>query len=64
MWHSAHRRRGIATRLIGGLRRIAQEIGAYVIYVQADPPDPPAVALYEGLGTREDVYHFDIPVQK
>jgi aminoglycoside 3-N-acetyltransferase I len=58
-----HRRRGIATRLIGELRRIAHELGAYVIFVQADPPDAPAVALYESLGTREDVYHFDIATE-
>ena len=57
-----HRRRGCATRLIEELRRIARELGAYVIFVQADPPDLPAVALYASLGTREDVYHFDIPV--
>ena len=57
-----HRRRGIATRLIDELRSIAREIGAYVIYVQADPPDAPAVALYESVGTREEVYHFDILV--
>ena len=57
-----HRRRGIATRLIGVLRRIAHELGAYVIFVQADPPDAPAVALYESLGSREDVFHFDILV--
>jgi len=57
-----HRRLGIGTRLVEELRRVAKEIGAYVIYVQADPPDAPAVAFYESLGTREDVYHFDIPV--
>lgn len=56
----SHRRQGIATGLINKLREIAREIGAYVIYVQADPPDEPAVKLYESLGTREDVYHFDI----
>lgn len=55
-----YRRQGIATGLINKLREIAREIGAYVIYVQADPPDEPAVKLYESLGTREDVYHFDI----
>lgn len=55
-----YRRRGIATGCINKLREIAREIGAYVIYVQADPPDEPAVKLYESLGTREDVYHFDI----
>lgn len=54
------RRRHIATGLIEKLREIAREVGAYVIYVQADPPDEPAVKLYESLGVREDVYHFDI----
>lgn len=55
-----HRRRGIATALIEGLKRIASEIGAYVIYVQADYGDDPAVALYTKMGVREDVMHFDI----
>jgi aminoglycoside 3-N-acetyltransferase I len=55
-----YRRRGIATALIQKLREIARERGAYVIFVQADPPDDPAVALYTRLGTREDVFHFDI----
>jgi aminoglycoside 3-N-acetyltransferase I len=58
----AHRREGIATALINALRAIGRERGAYVVYVQADPPDAPAVALYTKLGTREDVYHFDIEV--
>jgi aminoglycoside 3-N-acetyltransferase I len=31
-----------------------------VIYVQADHGDAPAISLYESLGTREDVLHFDI----
>ena len=55
-----HRRRGIATALIGELQRIAAATGAWVIYVQADYGDEPAVALYEKLGTREEVMHFDI----
>jgi aminoglycoside 3-N-acetyltransferase I len=59
---AAHRREGIATALINALRAIGRERGAYVVYVQADPPDAPAVALYTKLGTREDVYHFDIEV--
>jgi aminoglycoside 3-N-acetyltransferase I len=58
----AHRRRGIATALIAELRRVAASLGAYVIFVQADYGDDPAIALYEGLGTREDVMHFDIDV--
>jgi len=60
--HGAWRRRGIATALIDHLRPIARERGAWVIYVQADPPDAPATALYGKLGVREDVCHFDIPV--
>ena len=54
------RRQGIATGLIEWLRSHAKAIGAWVIYVQADPPDGPAVALYEKLGTREEVFHYDI----
>lgn len=61
---AAHRREGIATALIDALRDIGRERGAYVVYVQADPPDAPAVALYTKLGTREDVYHFDIDIDK
>ena len=59
---AAHRRRGIATALIQQLKVIAAARGAYVIYVQADLEDSPAIALYTMLGTREDVLHFDIPV--
>jgi aminoglycoside 3-N-acetyltransferase I len=59
----AHRRRGIATALIERLREIAAERGAWVIYVQADYGDEPAIALYEKLGVREDVMHFDIAVR-
>ena len=57
-----HRRRGIATTLIGRLQEIAVQRGAWVIYVQADYGDDAAIALYEKLGAREDVMHFDIPV--
>jgi aminoglycoside 3-N-acetyltransferase I len=55
-----HRRQGIATALIDHLREIARQRGAWVIYVQADYGDDPAIALYTKLGTREDVMHFDI----
>jgi aminoglycoside 3-N-acetyltransferase I len=54
------RRQGVATGLIEELKRIAKTRGAYVIYVQADRGDDAAIALYESLGTREDVLHFDI----
>jgi aminoglycoside 3-N-acetyltransferase I len=57
----AFRRRGVATRLIEAAQVLARDRGAWVVYVQADPEDEPAVALYTKLGTREDVLHFDIP---
>jgi aminoglycoside 3-N-acetyltransferase I len=58
-----HRRQGIATALIEYLRAIAAQRGAWVVYVQADHGDDPAIALYDKLGIREDVLHFDIPVE-
>ena len=60
---AAHRRRGIATGLIERLRTIAAARGVYVIFVQADLADAPAIALYAKLGIREDVVHFDIEVK-
>jgi aminoglycoside 3-N-acetyltransferase I len=58
-----HRRRGIATALIQELKKIAALRGAYVIFVQADIGDEPAIALYTKLGVREDVLHFDIAIR-
>lgn len=57
---ATHRRLGIATALIGEMRRVAAERGAWVVFVQADLGDDPAIALYTKLGKREDVLHFDI----
>ncbi len=57
-----HRRRGIARNLIEQLKPISRALGAWVIYVQADYGDAPAIALYTSMGTREDVMHYDIPV--
>ena len=61
---AAYRRRGIATALIGEARAIAAERGCHVVFVQADHGDDPAISLYTKLGRREDVLHFDIPVEK
>jgi aminoglycoside 3-N-acetyltransferase I len=55
-----HRRQGVATALIAELKRISLLRGIYVIFVQADYGDNPAIALYTKLGVREDVLHFDI----
>lgn len=56
------RRRGVATGLIRTLQSIAASLGVYVIFVQADLVDAPAIALYRSLGTQETAHHFDIPV--
>ncbi|MDQ6620430.1 MAG: AAC(3)-I family aminoglycoside N-acetyltransferase [Pseudomonadota bacterium] len=58
--HPAHRRQGVATAMVGDLRKLARSRGVYVMFVQADYEDTPAVALYTKLGVREDVLHFDI----
>lgn len=55
-----HRRRHIATAMIQALRNIASQRGAWTIYVQADYGDDPATALYEKVGVRREVFHFDI----
>jgi aminoglycoside 3-N-acetyltransferase I len=49
--------------LIEALKNIGARRGAYVIFVQADIGDDPAIALYTKLGVREDVLHFDIAVE-
>lgn len=56
----AYRRQGVATAMIRCLQALAAERGIYVIFVQADHGDDPAIALYTKLGMREDVLHFDI----
>jgi aminoglycoside 3-N-acetyltransferase I len=56
------RRQGIATALIEHLKDMAAQRGAWVIFVQADHGDEPAIALYTKLGVREDVLHFDIAI--
>jgi aminoglycoside 3-N-acetyltransferase I len=56
----SHRRQGVATVLIAQLQEIAATRGAWVVFVQADQDDVPAISLYEKLGVREEVLHFDI----
>ena len=57
---SAHRRLGVATALIDQVKALAARRGIYVLFVQADYGDDPAIALYTKVGRREDVLHFDI----
>lgn len=60
---SQHRRKRIATELIVFLKKEATELGAWVVFVQADPIDTAAVKLYESLGIRENVCHFDFELK-
>ncbi|KAM3114752.1 AAC(3)-I family aminoglycoside N-acetyltransferase [Phormidesmis sp. 146-33] len=60
---ATHRRQGIATALIQEVKKTAKVRGAYVVYVQADVDDEPAIALYTKLGVREEVLHFDIAIK-
>jgi ribosomal protein S18 acetylase RimI-like enzyme len=57
-----HRRKGVATRLIEESKRVAAERDVYVIFIQADLVNAPAIALYESLGAKETVHHIDIVV--
>jgi aminoglycoside 3-N-acetyltransferase I len=57
---AAYRRKGVASHLIRCLQEFALVHGIYVIFVQADHGDDPAISLYTKLGSREDVIHFDI----
>lgn len=56
------RRRGVASAMIAAVKRIAAERGIYVILVQADDGDEPAIALYNRFGSGEKMWHFDIDV--
>jgi aminoglycoside 3-N-acetyltransferase I len=52
----AHRRAGVATAMIEALKALAAARGIYVIFVQADQGDDPAIALYSKLGLREECF--------
>jgi aminoglycoside 3-N-acetyltransferase I len=61
---AAHRRRGIAGALIEETRNIGAARGAHVMFIQAEPDNHPAVALYSKFGVREDACHFDIATDR
>ncbi len=45
------------------LQPLARACGAWVMYVQAAYGDEPAIALYNKLGAKEDVMHFDTSIR-
>lgn len=58
-----YRRQGIAIALIHALKEIAAERGVYVVVVEAEHDDRPAVELYTKLGVKQKVLHFDINIE-
>ncbi len=56
----AHRRQGVATALINAVRHVAAEVGAWVVFIQADQGEPAPDSLYSKLGNREETLHFDM----
>ena len=58
-----HRRKGIATALIGETCRIAGQRGGWTVIIQADHDNEEAISLYSKLGTCLKALHFDIPVR-
>ena len=58
------RRRGVATALIAEIGTIAAANRAELMFVQANRANAAAIALYSKFGTRKEVLHFDIEVQK
>lgn len=55
------RRQGVASALINHLRAEAARLKAWVIFVQADEGDNPAIGLYRKWAAGEEIaHHFDI----
>lgn len=59
---AGYRRRGVATALIEALKPIAASRGGYVLIIQTETDNAPAIKLYDRLGIREEALSFDIPV--
>ncbi|MDJ1173356.1 GNAT family N-acetyltransferase [Roseofilum capinflatum] len=59
-----YRRKGIATSLIEKVKLIGQSRGAWLVFVQAEYVDKPAVNLYTKLGRKQEILHFDLPLEK
>lgn len=55
-----YRRRGVATNVLNVLCEEAIRREVYIVFVQADLEDAPAIALYEKFGAKETALHFDI----
>lgn len=55
-----YRRRGVATALIAELQAIAHEVGAWIVYIQAELDEPAPNALYGALGQGATIRHYEL----
>jgi N-acetylglutamate synthase len=61
--HPRFRRRGLASSIVGALLQWAAAEGARHAYLQVETDNPPAIALYSGLGfTRRYGYRYFSPL--
>lgn len=61
----AWRRRGIASQMLGWVSREAEQLGAWVIIIEAEEGDEPAIQLYRKLASSEEIaHHFNLAPQR
>lgn len=56
----SEQRQGIATALLNELRRWATRIDAQLLFIQSEQGDQPASQLYNKLGAKTPVLHFEM----
>ena len=55
------RRQGVASQMLGWVCRQAEQLGAWVIIIEAEEGDEPAVQLYRKLASSEEMaHHFNL----
>ena len=61
----AWRRQGIASQMLGWMCREAERLDAWVIIIEAEEGDEPAVQLYGKLASSEEIaHHFNLSPQR
>jgi len=61
----AWRRRGVASQMLGWMCREADRLGAWVIIIEADKGDEPAIQLYHKMASSEEMaHHFNLTPQR
>ncbi len=61
----AWRRRGVASQMLGWMCREADRLGAWVIIIEAEKGDEPAIQLYRKMASSEEMaHHFNLTPQR